>query len=163
MKRVNSFDDVASSGTAILDAGDGVQLEVPVTPVPDLASRLAAIEYTSGPRDITALFPEITVGTVVASRVGRMVTVTFYGVRVGEWPDGMFIHMSNYMPAGLRPERGHLPMVPAENSGALGRVRIAGGSGQVTFYYGSSGMTFYASLTFPTDDPAPALPPGSVA
>ncbi|HEX7352481.1 hypothetical protein [Brachybacterium sp.] len=129
-----------------------------------IEARLAALEYKSGPRNITALFPEITTGSVVSSRVGRMVTTTFYGVRVSEWPSGSsFLHLGNYMPAGLRPERGHLPMVPAENGGTVGRVRIVGGSGQVTLYNGSSLMTFYASLTFPTDDFAPAIPPGSAA
>lgn len=132
--------------------------------VDGLAARLAAIEYAPGPRNITSLFPEIAGGSVVTSRAGRMVTTTFYGVRLSEWPsDSSFVHLGTFMPNGFRPERGHLPMNPAENLGGVGRIRIAGGSGQVTLYNGSSVMTFYGSLTYPTDDLAPALPPGVAA
>lgn len=133
----------------------------PVTDVEGLAARLAALEYSSGPRDITARFSEITAGTVITSRAGRMVTTTFYGTRLGAGPSGSFVHLASFMPDGFRPERGHLPMAIAEGGSPSGRVRIAGGSGQITFYNGTTAMLFYASLAYPTADPAPTIPPGS--
>lgn len=138
------------------------ELDVQIADVQGLAARLAALEYTSEPRDITARFSEITAGSVITSRSGRMVTTTFYGVRIGGWPSGAtFVHLAASMPDGFRPQRGHLPMPMAEGGVPAGRVRIVGGSGQVTFYNGTAGMLFYATLTYPTPDLAPVVPPGS--
>ena len=160
MLRINSKKDVVSSGRVLVDAGDHISLDLPV----DGASRLAALEYRSGVRDITALFPEITAGSIITTRVGWMVTTTFYGVRIGAWPEGAtYLHLNAYMPDGFKPERGHIPIGPAEDNGSTARARIVGGSGQVTFYRGRTAMTFFASFTYPTEDPAPALPPGSAA
>lgn len=137
---------------------DSTNVPPAVADVDGLAARLAALEFDSGVVVLTARFPEVTVGDIVTTRVGRMVTTTFYNVRVDSWPTGAsFIHLSESMPEGYRPQSGHLPVTVAEDAADAGRVRIAGGSGQITFYNGRSGMTFDATMTYPTDDPTPTL------
>lgn len=48
MFRTNTPADVANTGRVRIDTGGGVSMEVSVAPVPDLATRLAALEYDTG-------------------------------------------------------------------------------------------------------------------
>lgn len=95
MQRINSFNDVASTGLARIDTGDGIQVEVPT----GLAARLAAIEYDSGWLPIAPGGPAVDPsepGAVEFRRVDDQVFCRVVGVAIlpgmsNEWllPNGI--------------------------------------------------------------------------
>lgn len=162
MKRVNSFDDVASSGTAILDAGDGVQLEVPVAPVPDLAARLAAIEYKSGPRDITTRMSVQPVsGKLYAERIGDVIWCDISGIRMPT--SAGFVQLVDLFPEGWRPRRiQDFATAKRNNTDPAGSFRVDL-SGTAYFYVVDATRDIRGVISWPTRDAPSATPLGNPA
>lgn len=161
MQRINSFNDVASTGRALIDSGDGVQIEVPVTPVPDLAARLAALEYKSGRRNITALLdPAPVSGNLYIERRGDTVWLHMDTLVLATTSDAIY---SGVIPTGFQ------ITTPAEIAAAQrsaldakGGIRTYGGS--LGFYYlGQAAGPFRGMVSWPTNQAIPTTLPGSPA
>lgn len=131
--------------------------------VAGLAARLAALEYDSGPRDITALFSEVTRGKITAHRRGDHVSLNFYDIQIGEWTSGAVITLAARLPAGLRPPSGAFQAFAATSTARGAHwVRVLPG-GDIAIYYIDNTTRLNGSTSYFTPDPAPAIPPGSVA
>lgn len=132
-----------------------------------IEARLAALELMSrstGPRDITAEFPEVEMlggqGGITLSRTGALVQIVLYGVRV---PDAAssFHHLSYRLPVGFRPPSGVLLMVPLLQGNTTSiRFRVTS-SGQMTVYDHDGATLLYGSVTFSTENAWPAPLPGT--
>lgn len=104
MQRINSFNDVASTGRALIDTGDGVHLEVPVTPVPDLAARLDALERDTDWIDVIPSGPAVDPaepGVVQFRRVGDQVFCRVVGVAILPGASNAWL-LPNGIPSGYR-------------------------------------------------------------
>lgn len=162
MYRKNTPADVANTGRVHIDTGDGVQIEVPVAPVPDLAARLDAIEYKSGPRDITSrMSVQPTSGTLYLERIGDVVWVDISGIRMPS--SAGFVQLVDLFPAGFRPRRIQ-DFAPAKRnkSDPAGGLRVDY-SGTAYFYVVDSTRDIRGVVSWPTGDAPPSNLPGTPA
>lgn len=146
MKRVNSFDDVASSGTAILDAGDGVQLEVPVAP---------ADTRDTGTLTVTSNFPEVTNGSIWVRRVGATVHVTLYDLEFANSTPPEFFYLAGALPPGYRPAANTSFAALADVSGTTTRRVRFQANGQILLYGISSQSRINVTASYLTPDSWP--------
>ena len=164
MYRINTPADVANTGRVHIDTGDGVQIEVPMTPVPNLAARLAALEYDSGERDITSLIPvEVLSGALHTWRTGKTVWLDFRDLEV-EDPSASYHSWSGMLPSGFRVARSfqYLPLAPQLTTGTPGPVRLDRNGG-IVIYNAKPNRRMTGLISFPTPDAPPSSPPGSPA
>lgn len=119
--------------------------------VASLATRLAALEYRSGGRNITALCSGVTSGSVLLSRVGPTVSVTLDSAEVpaSGW------QMIYILPKGFRPAIYIRKDLPYSTFGWQAAIFTTGS----IYINGASGAR-KETLTFGTEDPPPSSPPG---
>ena len=160
MYRINTPADVANTGQVKIDTGEGVQVEVPVSPVPDLATRLAALEYDSGERDITGLLTNIVSGRLLLERTGPWVSLNFQELST-DLPSGGFASWNSVLPVGFRPSATSayidLPLAPRLATTTQGSVRISR-FGEIRIY--RLGGVATGVVHFKTPDAPPSTTPG---
>ena len=129
-----------------------------------IQDQVDALSGTTGLRDITGDYPEIEVpgqGGLLLSRVGNLIQVSLYGIRVPDATAGQ--HLSQFLPAGFRPLPGVLLMIPVLQ-GTTGTIRFrVTAAGQMTIYNHNGATLIYGSVTFATADDWPATLPGTPA
>lgn len=164
MLRTNTAADVANTGLVKIDAGEGVTLEVPTLPVTGLAARLAALEYDSGWRDISATLPGYISGRAWLKRRGSTVWLDCYQLVVADQGTG-WANLGNAIPSGFRmdtPGFTYLAVTAWINTRAPGPVRTSSGGGLLV--YGMSGKKpLDATVCWPTEEPIPSVLPGDPA
>lgn len=172
MRRVNTFNDVAATGRVQIDTGDSVQVDLPVSaaasahthPISDvtgLAARLAALEYKSGRRNITALLnPAPTSGNLYIERRGDTVWLHMDTLVLATTSDTIY---SGVIPTGFQiTTPAEIPAAQRSTHDAKGGLRTYGGS--LGFYYlGQSPGPFRGMVSWPTNQAIPTTPPGSPA
>ena len=169
--------DIWTGTRALLDAGtdeaertwDAKELHEYVTDtveadVTGLAARLAALEHDSGPRDITSLAgSNITSGNVYLRRSGKTVTLTVANVAPADTTAGSLTLFT--IPAGFRRPARWDGYVPSGVDSGLQRIRSAYifASGGFGVWATSTADRYRLDLTWITNDPPPATPPGTPA
>ena len=155
---------------ALLDAGtdtaertwDAKELHEYVTDtveadVTGLADRLAALEYDSGERDITSLAgSRVTGGKFLLRRVGKLVTLSIVAVVPSSTLGSGSIILT--IPSGFqRPSRwdGYIPASATTN-----RSMFIFSTGGLGVWSPSASDSLRADLSWTTDNPIPATPPG---
>lgn len=129
--------------------------------VTGLATRLAALEYDSEPRNITGLIrPGYTVGSAVIHRVGRTVTLTFE-LLTPEAAGAGFPFNSAALPAGLRPVS-DWPFQGVSTSGATARFAVRPGYG-IGIYGAAAGASYFGTVTYLVPAALPTTLPGDPA
>ena len=136
----------------------------PVSDVTGLTARLAALEYTSGERNLTGLLPAGTVvsGALHLIRTGTTCWLDFRDLVCTD-PAGSWHSWSGLLPAGFRPPRSYvyMPLTTQLNSNATGPVRLDAAGGVVV--YGITGQKRMTGLvSWPTLQAPPTTPPGAV-
>ena len=138
---------------------------VPSSHVTGLEDRLAAIEYRSGPRDISSMLRNGWAGTISLLRIGASVSVYLENLSSANATSTVFLTL----PSGFRP--------PARPGARVYRVMITAGgvppvmrqadidSGGNCRIFTTTGVaeTFSGSLEFTTPDAIPTTLPGDPA
>ena len=158
MYRINTPADVANTGRVHIDTGGGVQIEVPVGPVTDLAARLAAVEYDSGRRDVSSLIDGAT--GVYLHRRGPLVMWEWVGATFPERPWRTLCTV----PTGFRP----IGEVLAVSHGASSLSALDGTRGSVRITTTltadvTTGPRYRMRVSYFTADPIPTTLPGTPA
>lgn len=126
--------------------------------------RLAALEYDSGVRNVSALLVNGWTGTLYLLRQGSDVVLTAEGLNGTAATSAQAI----FLPAGFRArERGNRFTVRARGgvfrASGDGVRWDSGDQGIVTFRAGYEIGPLYGDMWFKTIDPPPTTPPGSPA
>lgn len=160
MQRINSFNDVASTGIARIDAGDGIQVEVPT----GLAARLAALECDTGNRNINSLIPSLSAGHWTIRRIGKWVYMNLYDLDLAPTAGGYW-QVSIFLPSGYRPPASsqyvQFPCARRSSGFTEGPFRVDRYGG-VTIY-GVTDSLVAVTAAWITDDPFPTTLPGDPA
>ena len=131
----------------------------PVGDVDGLAARLAALEYDSGWRNISALLTNST-GEVYIVRSGFTVTLRFHGISL---TSGTAVEVLA-LPAGFVPRSvaalGPRTILHSSNL-VIGRLFTLGA--KITYNAGTGNPPAYGDFTFRTNDAPPSTLPGSPA
>lgn len=141
-------------------------LDVQVADVQGLAARLAALEYDSGPRDISTVTPGMTSGGWIIQRIGRWVFTNLYDVALTPTASSYWLQ-GGFLPVGFRPPPSSTaPYVnfdcTVRNSNYTpGPLRIDRYGG-VTLY-GVTGKIIAVTAMWLTNDPTPTTPFGDPA
>lgn len=160
MKRTNSFNDVASTGIATIDTGDGIQLEVPAAPVPDFAARLAALEYDTGWRLLPEKPAEYTAGRFLVRRTGDQVWLWVDEVRPVDNASATSVTFPSLIQPGMRPPATiYLPVAQRSASYSPGPFRVQP-SGTLDIYNNNGTLTV-ALVSWLTDEAIPVALPGT--
>ena len=131
-----------------------------------IEARLAAIEYDSGWRDITASItatPAPTGGTILVRRVGKHVYMQVNGITFADSTTSFITLSNSIIPAGLRPPR------TVDFASARRLVGDTGGSirvdpnGRGILYQVAGGYPILGTGSWVTDEAPPATPPGTPA
>ena len=147
MQRINSFNDVTSTGRVLIDTGDGVQIEVPVTP---------ADTRDTGTTEITSLFPEVTRGRIFVRRVGNAVHVTLYDIEFANSTPPEFFYLDGLLPVGYRPATlTSFPALADVNGATTRRVRFQA-DGQILLYDITASSRINATVSYLTPNAWPA-------
>jgi hypothetical protein len=142
------------------------ELDVQVSDVQGLAERLAALEYDSGPRDISSVTPGMTAGGWTIQRVGPWVFTNLYDVALTA-TTGTYWLQGGFLPLGFRPPS--TPTAPYLNFDCTvrnsnytpGPLRIDRYGG-VTIY-GVTGKIIAVTAMWKTNDPIPTASFGDPA
>ena len=127
-----------------------------------LAARLAALEYKSGPRDITSRMSVQPVsGTLYLERIGDVVWCDISGIRMPS--SAGFVQLTDLFPAGFRPRRIQDFATARRNaSDPAGGLRVDF-SGTAYFYAVHSTRDIRGVVSWPTRDAPPSALPGTPA
>lgn len=129
--------------------------------VDGLVMRLAALEYDSGERDITALIrPGFTVDEATIQRVGRVVTLSLTGLVPAEAGSGFPLNSSS-IPDGFRAPS-ERPFMGSTIQGAGVRMRLRPDFG-VGIYGATAGSSYNAIVTYLVPPALPTSLPGTPA
>jgi len=126
----------------------------------------------TGRRDITALFngtapnavTGIAGGNVYLTRVGRMVELDFENVTLPPGQSTSFVNLGDIIPAGFQPpnERDYpLGMRLTAEAVSGGNLRVNRATGRIYIYLHVDGETIRVTATWFTEDPWPAVLPGT--
>lgn len=147
MQRINSRSQVASTGRVRIDAGDGIQLEVPVTPTD---------ARDTGTLTVTSTFPQITRGSVTVRRVGPTVYVTLLDVEFATSTPPEFFYLTGLLPVGYRPSVfTSFPALADVNGTITRRIRFQP-DGQILLYAITATNRINVTASYLTPDAFPA-------
>ena len=137
-------------------------LVVEVGDVTGLAARLAALEYQSGSRNITArMSVQPTTGAFYIERIGDVVWANLSGIRMPE--SGDFVLLGGLIPEGFRPRRiQDFGTANRSNTDPVSSLRVDL-SGTVYFYGVDSAHHIRGAVSWPTRDAPPIVLPGEPA
>lgn len=162
MHRITAFHEVAETGRAQIDTGDGVHLDIPVRAA--AASRLDTLEQDTGDRNITAIVSGVTGGHWTVRRIGKWVYMNLYNLDFTPTSGGLW-QQSGFIPSGFRPvfasQYIRFPATPSSASESQGPFRVDRYGG-VTIY-NVDGKTVHVTASWPTNDAFPTNPPGDPA
>lgn len=128
--------------------------------VTGLAARLAALEYDSGLRDITALSPIITSGRLLIQRTGRTVFLIGDNFRTSEGGSSVNVIPSGVLPVGFRPLQSVWDHVLTRN-GEMRRLAVSP-FGWVPIYSNpAAGDQYFFNLVYTSPDASPTTLPGT--
>lgn len=127
-----------------------------------LDARLAALEYKSGPRDITSrMSVQPTSGTLYLERIGDVVWCDISGIRMPS--SAGFVQLVDLFPAGFRPRRiQDFATAKRNNTDPAGALRVDF-SGTAYFYAVDSSRDIRGVVSWPTRDAPPSTLPGTPA
>lgn len=160
MFRTNTPEQVLQSGYINVDAGEGVNVQVPGPSV------------STGLRRITDLVADRTAGDVYVWREGKMVFLQFTGLMFEA--QGFPVVNAIVIPEGFRPKLNIIdptplhvsesePQYDPRNDDLIFPRTIYGTNGTVRFFGPDPAVSIYFSISYMTDDPAPATLPGVAA
>lgn len=133
-----------------------------VADVDGLAARLAALEYDSGWRDITALMAvQPTNGRLYLCREGKRVWVHASALRFAE--SVSFVTLTDLLPAGFLPKRIVDVAMGTRIAAQVGGAFRANPDGTSYFYAVKADQQIDGIADFPTADPIPVTLPGDPA
>lgn len=132
----------------------------PVSDVTGLADRLASLEYSSGPRNMNSealLVPSS--GEITLFRHGGMVTISLNRC---VFDINSSVSQILNIPYAFRPKVVRYETAVTDGTGnpTAGSFQVDGG-GSVYLHRITAGQSVRATLTFPTSNPPPDLPPGT--
>lgn len=174
MLKINSAADVAATLVVKVDAGDGVQVDLPTNLSPTTADRLTVLERDTGWRNITSLVSvPLTSGAVYLRRIGPTVWLDFATVVTQSLPGTSWHTWSGLIPAGFRVRRNwNYVSVPTVGSTTVtGPARLATDGTVIIYgagtYVDGGGATRMKSvdglISWTTDNAWPTTPVGSTA
>ncbi|MFE7605786.1 hypothetical protein ACFU1Q_11550 [Brachybacterium paraconglomeratum] len=155
---------VGTTDPRLSDARPPTAHQHPVSDVTGLAARLAALEYSSGERDITSLLPAGTVvsGALHLLRTGTTCWLDFRDLTCAD-PTTSWHSWPGLLPNGFRPPRSfvYMPLPVQASVNTPGPVRLDVSGGIVV--YGITGQKRMTGLvSWPTLQAPPTTPPGAV-
>lgn len=128
-------------------------------------ARLAALEYESGERDLTALLDGVTSGQLLVERAGHSVQMTFNDLEV-EDQGSSYTAWGGLLPTGWRPASAvgyrYFPLSPTSSTHSAGPMRVSKYGG-IVVYDSDGGRTIRGTVTWTTTDPVPTTPLGDSA
>lgn len=121
----------------------------------EATTRLSALEYKTGPQDITSRIPQITRGTLSVMREANKVIFTLYDVRFEnetEFPE--FFYLDDAIPIGCRPAESYVSFLGMYDvTGAKSRRVRFQKDRRILLYDLAVGDRVNLVATFYTDDP----------
>ena len=134
----------------------------PVADVTGLQARLAALEYKSGPRNITSRMSVQPVsGSLFLERIGDVVWCDISGIRMPA--SAGFVQLTSLFPEGFRPRRIQDFATARRNAtDPAGALRVDF-SGTAYFYVVDSTRDIRGVVSWPTRDAPPTTLPGDPA
>lgn len=152
MRRLNTKAQVESTGKAIIDAGDGVELTIPLS--------MGSTEDT-GVRNINAEIPNRLEGDFYIRRVGKIV---YFTIQVGKVDTGTssLYTSGKILPVGWipapRPTFVYASFSALATNYASSAARVSN-TGEFAFYK-VGGLLMAVTMSWITDDPFPTAPFG---